>query len=153
MRQAADLVLNQKHVIRAEMGENLVRIVLRHAAVGAGIEDDAVFAPGVDLNDGVSRGAVRHAEKVRVHPLGAEHIPEKEAVLPDAARVADLCPGPGQGHRLVKALASRVAGDLQGGNGLPGPDKVPDLVAVVDIHRAEIKDHSFLPPLALTGSG
>ena len=74
------------------------------------MEQDAVLAGAVHLDDGVAGAACGLLHKPGVDACPVQRLLQKMPLRPDEARVPSLHPGPRQSHGLVQPLAARVLG-------------------------------------------
>ena len=120
------------------MGEHLVHKVLGQRAVAAGVEQNAVLGVLIDLNNGMSAGAVYGPNISGVNSILPAHVQKHLPVVPNESRVADLHARPSGGHGLVQALAAGKGLPPGGPLGLALPGHMVDLIDVVHVQGTDI---------------
>ena len=71
------------------------------------------------------------SEITGLHSALLQDFFQKKAVFSDGSGMPDFCPRPGYRYGLVQPLPSRKTFIAQGGNRLPRPDKMGNLIYLV----------------------
>ena len=79
-------------------------------------------------------------QKVRVDSGCAERLLQEFSVRPDFSRVGDPDSGTRTRHRQIQTFTSGKPGIFRTRKGLLGPDKMRNLIHMVNIQRAEIQN-------------
>ena len=140
-RSVGELVLQHHDVVLLAGVERKQHALHRHAAVGAGIVEDAVLAVLRHLDEGVAaRLGLVHGQHRDVDAFALEHFKKHTAVGTHATRMEDRRSRASKRHRLVETLATRMHGAVRGRKRLAGTHEVVDAIDVVKVERADVED-------------
>ena len=149
-----DLVLQNQKIARAEMSQHAVNVGPGQLHIGAAVHNDTVLPLLVNLNEGVSAGAIQGLKIAVVHPALPQGLPQYFAVRAHGAGVINRpIPGPGRRDGLVEPLPPAEHLISLGRNGLSGPYKLLDMVGSVLVQRPEIENLVQCSPLLSSGPG
>ena len=135
-----NFVLQQQNVPRRKRRERFNHLFFAYKAVCAAIQQNAVFAAFLHLDDGVSGRSGNGPYIPRVHTLIPQKVQKKHTVRADAACVKHLRARTRQRHRLVEPLAADIA--LHGccGARFARLHKPINAVDIVYVQRTEIEN-------------
>lgn len=140
-RSVGELVLQHHDVVLLAGVERKQHALHRHAAVGAGIVEDAVLAVLRHLDEGVAaRLGLVHGQHRDVDAFALEHFKKHTAVGTHATRMEDRRSRASKRHRLVETLATRMHGAVRGRKRLAGTHEAVDAIDVVKVERADVED-------------
>ena len=102
--QRIDLVLQQEHIARLRIVQDLADEGFAPGTVRAREQEDAVLPAFVDLDDGVSRGDIDGAHEGGIRARIRQNGAQKRTVAADQAAMDRPCAGARQGDGLVQSF-------------------------------------------------